>query len=89
MCPICIADGRINVPALQHSCSWRQPWVLGYAPCYMLVADYAAGVMVAAGVSIWEGVYGCRNRQFPFLKSGVRKLPCSPGPQKSKQTEGS
>lgn len=49
MCLICIVDGRINVPALQHCCSWRWPWVLGSAPHYMLVADYAAGMMVAGG----------------------------------------
>lgn len=64
MCAICIADGRIDVPALRHCCSWRRPRVLGCAPHYTIAADYAAGTMVAGGVSIWERVYSCRNHQF-------------------------
>lgn len=47
MCPVCIADGRINVPALQRCCSWKWPRVLGCAPYYMLAADYAAGMIIA------------------------------------------
>lgn len=78
MCSICIANGRINVPALQQCCSWRWPWELGWTPHYMLGANYTASIRVDGGVNLGGSLQ-------PQESSVPVSQVCSTGPQGSMQ----